>query len=351
MLHIGLDMHKRQTAVAVLDDAGAVLERRTLGHDDPASLRAYFAGFGGDAVATVEATRSWYWFVELLEEVGLRVKLAHPLKVRLIAEARVKTDRIDAEVLAQLERTGFLPESYIPAREVRDRRELLRYRLALVGVATGLKNRVHALLDKLGVRHDFSDLFGKGGREFLVEVALRPVYRRALDGCLACLDRVTEELKGVEREIRRQLEPDERAERLMTIPGVGRLTAYLLLAEIGEVGRFLSAKRLCAYAGLVPRTSQSGDHCYSGRITRQGNAYLRWAMVEAAQKAAGKDPALSWLFNRLRREKGSAKARVAVARKLLVAVYYILKDSVPYRYNCLTRLHLGKPACASGRQN
>src|SRR5512139_4044561 len=123
MVHIGLDMHKKKTAVAVVDDSGEVVERRELWHDRPEEMSAYFDGFGGDGVATVEATRSWYWFVEFLEERGLEVKLAHPLKVRLIAEARVKTDRIDAGILAQLERSRFLPESYIPPREVRDNRE------------------------------------------------------------------------------------------------------------------------------------------------------------------------------------------------------------------------------------
>ena len=167
MVHVGLDMHKRFSEVAVLDGAGTVLDRCTLHHDDPARLAEYFRGFGRDGTVTVEATRSWYWLVDLLESEGLTVKLAHPARVRLIADARVKTDRIDAWVLAHLERLGFLPEAYIPPQEVRDRRELLRYRLGLVSLSTILKNRVHAMLAKLGINPKQTDLFGKSGRAFL----------------------------------------------------------------------------------------------------------------------------------------------------------------------------------------
>jgi transposase len=321
MVHAGVDLHKNRTAVAVLDDNGNVVNRCEIEHNDMAEMIEYFRAIGRDGIATVEATRNWYWMIELLEECGLTVKLAHPQRVRLIAEARVKTDRIDAWTLAHLERTGFLPEAYIPPREVRDRRELLRYRLALVGIGTSLKNRVHALLDKLGIRHHFADLFGKGGREFLAALELRDVYRKTLDGYLACLNFIEAQVKQATADIRATLRADPRAEALMTIPGVGQLTAYLLLSEIGDIDRFLSAKKLCAYSGLVPRTYQSGEHSYSGAITRQGNRYIRYAMVEAAQLATRKDPALGHFYDRLKRAKGTAKARVAVARKLLVAVF------------------------------
>jgi transposase len=348
MVHVGLDLHKKRTEVAVLDDSGQVVDRCKLEHGDKTEMSEYFRAIGRDGIATIEATRNWYWEVELLEECGLAVKLANPQKVRLIAEAKVKTDKVDAWTLAHLERTGFLPEAYIPPREVRDQRELLRYRLALVGIGTSLKNRVHALLDKLGIRQSFTDLFGKGGREFLAALQLRDVYRKTLDGYLASLDFVEAQVKQATRDIRVTLKADPRATVLMTIPGVGQLTAYLLLSEIGDIDRFLSAKKLCAYSGLVPRTYQSGEHCYSGAITRQGNRYIRYAMVEAAQLAHKRDPALGYFYDRLKRTKGTAKARVAVARKLLVAVYHVLKYGEHYRYNCLTKQHLGKPAFVSG---
>jgi transposase len=348
MLHIGIDMHKRFSRVEVMNGKGEVLDAETLHHDDREGMRAYFRGVGKEAVATIEATRNWYWLYELLEEEGLDVKLAHPMKVRLIAEARIKTDAIDAHVLAQLERTGFLPQAYIPPREVRDNRELLRYRLSLVSIRTGLKNRIHAIIDKLGISHPFSDLFGKAGREFLSTVPLREVYRDELDGYLSAIIFLDEAIKKITREIKVSLRNDPRAELLMSIPGISHITAHLLLCEIGDIRRFPSAKKLSSYAGLVPSTSQSAHHRWHGSITKQGNRYLRWAMVEAAQKAFKKDPRLAFFYRKLKKEKGSAKARVAVARKLLVIVYHVLKDEEPYKPQPLTTMYQGKPVCVSG---
>lgn len=349
MLHVGVDMHKRFSKLAVLDDDRVVLDECRLDHRDRAGMQQYFRQLARPATVTVEATRSWYWFFELLEAEDLPVKLAHPLKVRLIAEARIKTDAIDALTLAELERAGFLPEAYIPPREVRDQRELLRYRLGLVWTRTGLKNRVHAVVDKLGIRHEFTDLFGKAGRRFLAGLELRDVYRQALDGYLAGIDFLTERIAEATRSIRACLKQDPRAELLQTVPGIGELTAHLLLAEIGDIGRFVSAKRLCAYSGLVPRTYQSGSHCWQGKITRQGDRYIRWAMVEAAYQATRQDAALADWYQRLKLQKGAAVARVAVARKLLSAVWHVLTKQEPYRYRPLRAFHPGKPEQAAGQ--
>jgi transposase len=350
MLHIGLDMHKRFSKIAMLDDSGRLLGRRTLHHDDPDSIRECFRSIGQDGTVTLEATRSWYWLYELLEEEGLQVKLANPLRVRLIAEAQVKTDEIDALVLAHLERIGYLPESYIPSRAIRDQRELLRYRLALIRVRTGLKNRVHVLLDKLGIFHNFSDLFGKRGLDFLHTVTVREVYREALDGYLAQIAALERAIKAATQHIKQVLHGNPQADRLMGIPGISYLSAHLLLSEIGDNKRFASPKKLCGYAGLAPRTRQSAGHCWQGPIMNTGNRYIRWTMVEAAVKAVGKDYGLGQFYQRIKRERGAGKARVAVARKLLVAVWHVLTFERDYRSNCLARSYLGKPAFVPGRQ-
>jgi len=331
MLHIGVDFHKRFSRVVTLDDAGSVVDRLTLRHDDRAGMVEYFRGKASNATATVEAVRGWYWLGELLAEAGVEMKLAHPRKVRLIAESTIKTDTVDAGTLAQLERTGFLPEAYIPSREVRDSRELLRCRMTLVRIRTGLKSRVHAVVDKLGINHPFSDLFGPAGRKFPRSLRLRPVYQQQLDNYLGLLEEVERRLMAVTLEIKAMVRPDPRAELLMTIPGVGHITAYLLLWEIGDIRRFLSAKKLCAYAGLVPATRQSADHCWQGRITKDGNRYIRWGMVEGACKAPSKNWGLAQYFRRVAVRRGPLKARVAVARKLLVAVWRVWTDGQPYR--------------------
>ena len=331
MLHIGLDMHKHFSEVAVLDDAGKVEGRKTLRHNDRADMVEYFRPMGGMAVVALEATRNWYWLYEFLEELNIEVKLAHPRKVRLIAESAIKTDKIDAMVLARLELVGFLPLAYIPPRPVRDMRELLRYRLVLVRLRTSLKNRVHALLDKLGILYSFTDLFGKNGRKFLEAVELRPVYRKELDNYLELIKDADERIAVAGREIKAQLVPDPRAEFLMTIPGVGQLTAYLLLAEIGDIKRFVSAKKLCSYGGIVPIVKQSAEHCWQGRITKQGSRYIRWAMVEAACKAPSHDNGLGQFYRRVASRRGPLKARVAVARKLLATVWHVLMNNEAYK--------------------
>jgi transposase len=349
MLHVGVDVHKHFSQVEVLDERGETLDRRRLAHPDKGSIRAYFEELPSPMTITMESTRNWYWLYELLEEFG-EVQLANPSKVRLIAEAKIKTDQVDARTLAHLERTGFLPTAYIPPREVRNRRELYRYRISLVTIRTGLRNRIHALLDKLGIFHSNSDLFGLRGRQFLASLELRDHYQKVLDGYLQLHDGVDELEKAVRREIKKTIGQDPRANHLMTIPGIGIRNAYLLLAEIGDIDRFPSAKKLLSYASLVPRTRQSADHLWQGTVGRKGNLYIKWAMVEAAQKATRKDPGLAVFYERIRRKHGAAKARVAVAAKLLKAVYYVLKRDEDYKFNSLATMHMGKPGKVLGRQ-
>jgi transposase len=339
MLHIGIDMHKHFSEVAVLDDAGKVIDRCRLFHDNREAMTRFFAQYSGKATATVEATRNWYWLYELLESLNIEVKLAHPLKVKLIAEAKLKNDKVDPWVLAHLERLDFLPEAYIPTREIRDVREALRYRISLVRARAVFKNRVHAILDKLGVMHKYTDIFGKQGLEFLKTTELRPIYRKAMNGYLDIIDFLNRKIDEATKELQTSLKPDPRVKPLLTVPGVGELTAYLLLCEIGDIKRFPVGKKLCNYAGITPVIRESAGHRYEGHITKQGNRYIRWAMVEAAQFAPKQDPALLAFFERIADRRGRKKARVAIARKLLTAVWHVLTENTEYRCNCLSKYH------------
>jgi transposase len=324
MLHVGLDLHKKYSTVVVMDDDGNIQLEDTLYHDDRPRLTEFFSKLAGKAVVTVEATRDWYWLYELLEELGVTVKLANARKVRLIAEAWLKNDKVDPKSLAQLERTGFLPEAYISPRPVRDNREYLRYRLTLVRLRTGLKNKVHALVDKLGIKHPFADLFCPAGRRFLSQLTLRTAYQEELTNYLALIEDLERRIVAATKEIKRQLKPDHRAKLLMALPAVGHLTAYLLLNEIGDIKRFPTPGKLCAYGGIVPIVRQSADHRWQGHITKEGNRYIRWALTEVACLAPSKDYALGCFYRRVAARRGPLKARVAVARKLLVAAWYVL---------------------------
>jgi len=347
MIHVGLDMHKHFSKIETMDDSGRVLQKTTLYHDNKEEIHHYFHSLDKPATVAIEATRSWYWLVDLMTEEGVEVKLAHPLKTKLIGEAKIKTDSIDAHVLAQLERTGFLPVSYIPSEPIREQRELLRYRLLLVSNRVRFKNRVHDLIDKLGIVHPYSDLFGTSGIAFLNRLSLPGLYQEELSRCLDILHFLDLKIKEAEKDMKAIQKDDPRAGLLMTIPGVAHLTAYLLLSEIGEIDRFYSPKRLCSYSGLIPSTHQSGEKEYHGSITKQGNKYIRWALVEAAQVAIRKDPALYAFYENLKRNKGSGVALVAVARKLLVSVYYILKKGEPYRFTIVNKNYPGKPVTPS----
>jgi len=332
----------------MMNDSGRVLDKSILYHENKEEMRNYFSSIEKPATVAMEATRSWYWLYELLEEEGINVKLAHPLKTKLIGEAKIKTDSIDAHVLAQLERTGFLPESYIPPKEVREQRELLRYRILLVSTKTRIKNRVHDIIDKLGIVHPYTGLLGSKGISFLKNLSLPPTYQEELNRCIEIIDFLNSKIKEVELEIKKILKEDERAELLMTIPGVGNLTAFLLLSEIGEIERFNSSKKLCCYCGIVSGTHQTGGKEYHTSITKQGNKYIRWVLVEAAQIAIRKDPALYAFYEKLKRTKGNGVAIVAVARKLLVAIYHVLRNGEPYKFNSLSKIHMGKPVVPSG---
>ena len=256
----------------------------------------------------------------------MTLHLAHPLRTRAIAAARVKTDAVDAATLAQLLRAGLLPEAYIAPRELRDVRELLRHRVALVAMRSAIKNRVHAILAKHGVTHEHSDLFGKAGRQFLTTVELRQAPRQRLDSLLALLEDFDREIDAYAKEIDRQAKADERVKLLCQIHGVGRYTAMLIIAEIGDVRRFPTARHLCAWAGLTPTVRSSDGKARLGNISRQGSSILRWAVVEAATHVPTRGGPLREQFERIAKRRGRKVARVAVARQILTLCYYGLRD-------------------------
>jgi transposase len=284
MNSVGIDLHRRRSHVAVIDEEGTeVISRRIT--NDPATFLELLAEIDGESEIALEATYGWEWLADLLQGAGYELHLAHPLRTKAIASARVKTDSVDARTLAQLLRADLLPEAYVAPRELRDLRDLLRHRIALTQMRSALKNRVHAMLARHGVQHGHSDLFGRAGTAFLDELALRRPPRRRLDSLLALIADFDRELEATTREIDKRARRDARVEVLTRIRGVGPYTAMLVIAEVGDVSRFASARKLCAWAGLTPTVRSSDGRARLGHITRQGSRPLRWAMVEAAQKA------------------------------------------------------------------
>src|SRR5207248_10783705 len=257
MIYAAIDLHRKRSQVAALDQNGdLVLSRRIA--NSPEAFRAILDELGPEAKIALEATYGWDWLAKLIEEEGRELHLAHPLATRAIASARVKTDAVDARTLAHLLRTDLLPEAYVAPRELRELRELLRHRIVLTRMRTALKNRVHAILARHGVIPDHSDLFGVGGRRFLAELHLRPEPRRRLDSLMSLIADFDREIAAASAEVAERAAEDPRVELLRRIRGIGPYTAMLILAEVGHIERFPDARRLCAWAGLTP-TVRSSD--------------------------------------------------------------------------------------------
>jgi len=233
---------------------------------------------------------------------------------------------VDAPTLAHLLRAGLLPEAYIAPPELRDLRDLLRHRATLVHLRTSIKNRVHALLARQGILPDHTDLFGTAGREFLAAVELPEGSRRRLDSLLSLIGDFDREIVATTGEIDQRAKTDERVKLLCQIRGIGRYTAMLIIAEVGEVKRFPTARHLCAWAGLTPTVRSSDGKARLGHISHQGSTILRWALTEAAQHTPTGGGPLRATFERIAKRRGRKIAKVAIARQILTLCYYGLRD-------------------------
>ena len=330
MIHVGVDLHQRFCYMTVLEARGKMIQAGPVTNEKLA-LRKYFRQFRGQAVqVAVEACGFWPAFREVVEPEVERLVLVHPQRVKAIASAKLKNDRVDSQTLAHLLRCDLLPESWKADRETQARRQQVRLRATLVRQGTRLKNQVHAVLHQQGLRSPVTDLFGKRGRWWLAGVKLPAQARESVNVCLRLLDGYSEEIQKQNLQLSEKAKRDARVEWLLTIPGIGERSAMMVLAEIGDIGRFHDADALCSYAGLVPRVRESAGKAARGGITRQGSPWLRWMMVEAAQVATRSSEAARRYYEKLLRKKHKHVARVALARKLLIAVYVLLHDGAVF---------------------
>ena len=327
-VYVGLDAHKKFCYATSMDKSGNIIGRDRFPTTD-VCLDKFMETIGSSAKVVVEASTSGLRVYDYLDANDADVVMAHPLKLKAIASAKVKTDKIDSEVLANLLRADFIPEAYVPLREIRDLRGLVRHRTAVVKMQTSAKNRIHSILTLEGIDYSFSDLFGKGGRKMLETVELRKYNRVAVNNYLDILDNMGLKIKEVSGLIDEEVDNAENSDAKLLaseIKGFGKYTALLCTAEIGDVNRFPHYKKLSSYAGLVPSTSSSGGKTQHGKITKQGAKLLRWALVQAAWRVIKYDDNLRDFYNRMKKKKGSSKAITATARKLLKKIYYKLTN-------------------------
>lgn len=323
-MYIGIDLHKKYSVVTTMDIKGNIINQKRFEHNSK-DLDDLLSSIDENDNIAMEATTNWYYFYELIESKTQNISLAHPAKTKVIAEAKLKNDKVDSKMLAHLLRADLLPKAYIPSRETRDLRELLRYRASLVRFRTQIKNKIHAILSKNGINFQYSDLFGKAGIALLKKVELRKPYRQSIDGYLAVIQQVNILIDEVSKEIDQIAIIDDKAQILMSISGIGAYSALLILSEIGDVSRFPRENNIVSYAGLAPSVHSSGGKTYYGHITKQGSRWLRWILIQSVPHVVASSPNYKQLYNRLVAKKGKGTAKVAIARKLLIAIYYMLK--------------------------
>ncbi|RJR15873.1 MAG: IS110 family transposase [Nitrospiraceae bacterium] len=333
MKYIGIDYHKQYFVATTMDERGKVISKERVSTDRD-SIRHYFSKVEKtETKAVMEACYGWEYFYDEVDDLIEELIMAHPLKTRLIAEARIKTDSIDSETLAHLLRADLIPEAYAPSVETRDKKNLLRYRSSLTAIKVRIKNMIYSVLARNHIEDksftSLSDKFGKKGLAYLRSVMLRGSDTMILNQYLDLLGETEAKIKAAESQIRVVCRQDEICKLLSSVPGIGDILAVTIRYEIDKIERFVSDGKLCSYAGLVPSTYSSGNRTYQGKITKQGNKWLRWAMIEAAQRAPINDMWLRDFYNRISK-KGKKVARVAVERKLLEIIYRIWIDRKPY---------------------
>lgn len=329
--YFGLDIHQEFAMVTAVDRHQQVIypARKVLMPNLPTWAAQELTA--QDAVALEVTTNAWY-VVDVVEPYAGRVVVANPYKTRLIAEAHIKNDKVDALALARLLAADFICEVWVPQAEVRQWRLLAQHRATLQQQGTQLKNRLHSLCHRHNWHPPMNNLFTRAGRQWLQEQAWTPVEAVIVAQALAQLALLETQLKTVDAQIAQLVTQDPRVTRLLQITGLGVYAAFALLAVIGDIQRFSSARKLTGYIGLVPREHQSGQRGYFGHITKAGNALVRWLMVEVAQTAIRWDPHWKTVHARIAQRRGSAIATVAVARKLLVVVWHMLTETTTYQH-------------------
>ena len=335
MLHVGLDLSRTRLDVHVMNEAGAPVLVTTAVPDAGglASLVSRVGEFGQPVTAAIESMTGARFVHDQLELRGWEVQVADAVKVKGLAPLAAKTDKIDAWVLAELSRRELVPAIWLPDPMIRGQRERARWRLHLVRHRTALKNRIHATLMAFGHPCPVADLFGAAGRRLLADLELPEPWAGDVAAALRLIDDLDEQIAGCEAALRTLGAEHPYVPLLMTVPGIGPVLGYTIAAEIGDIARFPTAKKLVGYTGLCPTVRQSGGRDHRDSLAKNGPKYLRWALIEAATHAA-RHPAYAGHYQRTRtrlgKQRGARIARVDLARRLAEAIWYMLTTNKPF---------------------
>ncbi len=331
-----LDVHRDFIQVCALAADGKT--RREFQIDATAEAIEAFAKTLGRADAVVlEATPHTWAIHSIFARFVDRVVVANPLQVRAIAHAKIKTDKIDAHILAQLLRMDFLPEVELPSREAWVLRQLVAHRRQLVKQRTAAKNTIHAVLHRCLIPYPRHTLFTGKGMAWVKRIELASAERFILDSQVRLVGEIESRIEAVDEKLLHQSFVKRGVKLLLTIPGVNVTVAVGFLAAIDSIDRFETPQQLAAYFGLVPKIRQSAGTLRTGGITKAGSSSARWLAIEAAQCLSRSGSPLTASYHRLRRRRGHNVAVTALARKLTVVVWHLLKKGEPYRYAPVAR--------------
>jgi len=336
MRYVGVDLHKHSISVCVMELVGRkrkIIERRRFRCDQEEEMAEYFASLGEYQVV-VEATASYEWFVKLVEPTSDRVVLAHPGHLRVIAQSKRKTDKLDAQALAEFLALDQIPEAWRPTPRVREHRTLVRHRQYIVGRRTSVKNKLRRVLSHYNA--DLKELFTQEGRKYLAKIELSKSDRFVTDLLCEELDQHSERLKQVTNQLKvfaKQAAVAEREAReiLDSMPCVGPVTIDVVLAEVGDIRRFGSQRKATAYAGLAPGIRESAGKAKQLGITKQGSGVLRTTLVETAWRLVIKTRCWSTVYEKLKVRCGAKKAIVAVARRVWCVMVSMLQSGQKYK--------------------
>jgi len=327
---IGCDFHPSFQQIAMLDLETGEYTRKKLGHANGEAAEFYRA-LAGEVRVGVEATGSTRWFERLLEELGQELVMGDATRIRKLAVRRQKTDARDAEHLLELLEQGRFPAIWVPSTEERELRQLVLHRHKLVQMRTRIKNQLQHVALNEGLQKK-RQLWSQQGRRWLEELPLPPWSAQRRADLLHFLDQLTVKVDQLDQAVIEAGQQDARVRLLRTHPGVGPVTALAFVLVVGEVARFPRSKKLTSYLGLIPSEDSSGTRRRLGAISKQGNPLLRTLLVEAGQSAARYDPELRRAYQRLcRKKQHTGTAKVMVARKLAVRLYWMLKTQRPYQ--------------------
>jgi transposase len=336
MLHAGLDLSRRKLDVCLLSDEGRHLDQLAV-PPDVDSLRTLARRIdevhGEPVAAVVESMTGARLVHDTLEACGWDVEIADAQKVKGLAPLACKTDTIDSMVLAVLSHRDLVPAIWLPDPRIREERELARFRMHLVKHKTALKCRVHSTLINFGRACPVTDLFGAEGRRLLERLEVPEPWRQNVTASVKLIDDLEDQIADINRRLRAGHAGHPYVPLLLSVPGIGRVLAFTIAAEIGDIARFASPKKLTGYTGLCPRVNQSGDKDRRGPLTKHGPTYLRWALLEATMHAL-RHPAYAARYQRTKRrlgkQRGAKVAQVDVARRLAHAIWHMLTRNEPF---------------------